>query len=320
MNIKLEIPESFYQGEEKCGYYVSPEMKKVWAVQLDLLNEFARVCEKYNLRWFINWGTLLGAVRHKGFIPWDDDMDVSMMREDYERFLDVADKEFHYPYHLRTRRNDKERMQNYAKLHNEDTTFFEPNEASQLRAGKKINYSQGIYIDIFQLFDAPDDEQEFRKFFGDIRFLEKIAGSFYHIEEVYTPAPKLWKRFIKFGLHSFLKLFRLHIYKKIWDKSADKIDACIYPDSKFVFHCNFLYPYEEFIKKFVFPRYFFDDTVLLPFEMMKLPAPSHYEELLQIQYGDWHKFLITYQHSHNYDAEHSYKYYTEEGHPLPETK
>ena len=69
-------------------------MKKVWAVELDLLNEFARVCKEHDLKWFAHAGTLLGAIRHQGFIPWDDDIDVTMPRADYIQLCNVAPKAF----------------------------------------------------------------------------------------------------------------------------------------------------------------------------------------------------------------------------------
>ena len=70
--------------------YGPGELEHVQQVALSVLKEFIRICEKYHLDYFVHWGTALGAVRHKGFIPWDDDIDVGMLRDDYERFLQVA--------------------------------------------------------------------------------------------------------------------------------------------------------------------------------------------------------------------------------------
>ena len=92
MNIKLSLPEGFLEEEVRCDYTVSKEMKKVWAVELDLLSEFQRVCKLHNIKYAVWAGTMLGAIRHKGFIPWDDDIDVSMPRPDIERLIQLIDE------------------------------------------------------------------------------------------------------------------------------------------------------------------------------------------------------------------------------------
>lgn len=208
MNIKLDIPEKFFEGEERCGYYVSPEMKKVWAVQLDLLAEFSRVCEKHNLRWWMDCGTLLGAVRHKGFIPWDDDVDVIMMRNDYECLLKIADDEFNRPYSMRSIYNE-ERLLSYLKLHNTDTTMLEQNAINMLKNGITPEFAQGIFIDIFPLDSLPDDDREMRDLYRKLHSLahplaEKCYSNLMNLTDYYVPANFLWKRPIKAILHYML--------------------------------------------------------------------------------------------------------------------
>ena len=80
------VPDNFLEGEIRNSFYVESMMKKVWAAQLEVLHEIDRICKKHNITYFADWGTLLGAVRHKGFIPWDDDMDITMKRQDYIKF------------------------------------------------------------------------------------------------------------------------------------------------------------------------------------------------------------------------------------------
>lgn len=81
-------------------------LRKVQLAQLDMAKEVKRICNKYNINYFMDSGTLLGAVRHKGFIPWDDDLDFGMLREDYEKFLKVAPTELNSKYFLQTWKND----------------------------------------------------------------------------------------------------------------------------------------------------------------------------------------------------------------------
>lgn len=89
----LEFPENYFRGEEREGFYVEEMMKRAWAAQLKVLEEIECICKKYNLTYFADSGTLLGAVRHQGFIPWDDDIDIAMKPADYRRFLQVAEQE-----------------------------------------------------------------------------------------------------------------------------------------------------------------------------------------------------------------------------------
>ena len=90
MNIKIDLPDRFLDAEVRDGYQVTSEMKRIWAVELDLLCEFQRVTDKYGIKYIAEGGTMLGAVRHGGFIPWDDDVDIMMMRDDYDKLCNIA--------------------------------------------------------------------------------------------------------------------------------------------------------------------------------------------------------------------------------------
>lgn len=112
--------------------------------ELEILKEFIRVCNKLKLKYFLDSGTLLGCIRHGGFIPWDDDIDVSMPREDYEIFLKKGQKELKTKYFLQTYNTDKEYTNIFAKIRNSETTFIESTV-------KNLDINHGIYIDIFPL-------------------------------------------------------------------------------------------------------------------------------------------------------------------------
>ena len=100
---------------------VSPKLKALWDVELDLLTQFKKVCEKHNLRWFVDGGTLLGAVRHSGFIPWDDDVDIIMPYDDYCKLCSLSN-EFEEPYFLQTWKTNKGSHPFLSRLRRSDTT------------------------------------------------------------------------------------------------------------------------------------------------------------------------------------------------------
>ena len=89
----MEFSIDFFLDEVREGFFIPAMMKRAWAAELEILVEIDRICDKYKLRYFIDYGNLLGAIRHKGFIPWDDDIDIMMMRKDYEIFAEVANAE-----------------------------------------------------------------------------------------------------------------------------------------------------------------------------------------------------------------------------------
>ena len=317
MNIKLDIPACFFEGEERCGYYVSPEMKKVWAVELDLLSEFARVCSKHNLKWWICYGTLLGAVRHKGFIPWDDDVDVVMMHSDYEKLCQLSEDEFKHPYRLRFYENEPDRMMDIGKLQNEDTTMFEGGAVQLIKQGRAVNYSQGMWIDVFPLHDVPDDKKLFMKIFRKAVFF-KLSAKFAHAMEYNLTPTARWKRFLKLVMHPIVKAFNLNMpYKKLFSKYVETVKSCVWPGSKMVVD---FWPIDSsvkgvwgFLHRLPTSREYFDETVYLPFEMLSLPAPAGYERMLTQYYGDWQTPVIVKSHSPFFDADRSYKYYLENG-------
>ena len=149
------LKEDFFVEEEQCEYLVNSSMKNIWAVELDLLLEFDRVCKKYNLKYFLIFGTLLGAVRHKGFIPWDDDIDVAMPRNDYEKLLSLT-QEFNHPYYLQTPFLKDGSCFSFLKLRNSNTSAVTNKFSYE-------TFNQGIWIDINPL-DSYDIEHAEEKF------------------------------------------------------------------------------------------------------------------------------------------------------------
>ena len=156
VDLKLKLPDSFFHEEVRNGHLVTAKVKELWAVQIDLLCEFDRVCKKYDLKYILDFGTLLGAVRHKGFIPWDDDLDVSMLREDYDKLMEIGPTEFKHPYFLQNHETEPGYDCSVVKLRRTDTTFIMSENTKH-----RTKYNQGIFIDIFVFDNIPTDDKEF---------------------------------------------------------------------------------------------------------------------------------------------------------------
>ena len=137
------LPKKFWEESLECGYRITSNMKKVWAVQLDLYKEFSRVCEENNLSYFTDGGSTLGAIRHEGFIPWDDDFDVCLPRKSYEQLKKLS-KAFISPYFLQNVYTDSEYGYSFMRLLNENTTAI-------LEPVNYCKFKHGIFIDIFPL-------------------------------------------------------------------------------------------------------------------------------------------------------------------------
>ena len=126
------------------------ELRKLQLIELELLIEFDRICRKYDIKYSLDGGTLLGAVRHKGFIPWDDDIDVILLRKEYQKFKKAAKKELDTErFFLQDYTTDPHYRWGYAKLRRNGTVF--------IRAGQeREKYHGGIYIDVFVVDNVPD--------------------------------------------------------------------------------------------------------------------------------------------------------------------
>ncbi|MDE7248566.1 MAG: LicD family protein, partial [Lachnospiraceae bacterium] len=94
----MNFEPSFFKEEIRSDFLVDEKRKKIWAVELQILEKIDEVCRKHHITYYAHYGTLLGAVRHQGFIPWDDDLDIAMFRDDYEKFQKIAAEEFTEPY------------------------------------------------------------------------------------------------------------------------------------------------------------------------------------------------------------------------------
>ena len=276
---------------DELNNYRTPEaLKKVWQVETDLLQQLLDVCQRYGLRCWVDGGTLLGAVRHKGFIPWDDDIDVCMPRKDYDQLLTLHSA-FKAPYFLQSAYTDTDYFAGHAQLRNSDTAGIRPSASFN-------PFNQGIFIDIFVLDGVPEDEAERIRVYKENRRMQRFLKA----KNLNVWASGRW-------LQVFRKMRCRQAVKKrgwqnIYRQAEDLLRATPFDESERVAEISFS-GYD-----IVLDRHIFDDTVWLDFGQMKVPAPIGYDKLLRTQYGDNYMTPIKAPSYHGemvFDTERSYR-------------
>lgn len=246
---------------------MNEEMKKVKRVEIEILQEFVKACDQLNLRWYAGCGTVLGAIRHQGFIPWDDDIDVLMPRKDYEIFCEQAQALLPEEYFVQTLETEKEYYQPFAKLRRSNTTFWEKESEHDC-----INH--GIYIDIFPLDGYPTG---------------------WCAEKIFMMRRIVYNNFIYQGgnldeLHGYRKVIAVvyRIFKgKLSAKEAsvkkEKMVKKIPFDEGKLVSCLI----GDIPKRQAIPADVYGNGRYVPFEDITIKVPAKYEYYLQKLYGDY---------------------------------
>lgn len=241
------------------------QLAQLKTCQLAIFKQFVSVCERLGLRYFVIGGTLIGAVRHQGFIPWDDDIDVAMPRVDYERFLQRAQALMPEYYFLQTFETDPAYPANFAKIRDSRTTFIETSVS-------KLDINHGVYIDIFPLDYYPENSWkrvwlEFRKKVLTVR----VAAQFY------LPNEKL--HFIKNLVRGVSKIFcpsaAVAVRRREWLFTNVKKNGLL---------CNYGGAWGN---KEIFPASWFSDVCVMHYEDLVVYGPKDYDKILKHVYGDY---------------------------------
>lgn len=240
------------------------EMKEI---EFDILKTFHSFCIENNIRYFLSHGTLLGAVRYKKFIPWDDDVDVLVPREDYNRIIELFQD------------NEKYRLYAYEKNRNYHFPYAKLCDMTTLKKETDINngIELGLDMDIFPLDSWNDDISEAKK---EVRRLSN-ARLFLGLAKLGKPdSANPLKRFIKGIVMLFCKLFGSEYFvKKIINESKNNEQK----NSKYLGNKAWC----VYGEKDIIPAEVFSDVVEIEFEGEKFPAPKDYDKYLTCLYGDY---------------------------------
>lgn len=258
--------------------YDTEILNRIKDVEKQILCKYIEICEKYHLRYFVAFGTLLGTVRHKGFIPWDDDIDVGMPREDYERFLQIAQKECGEEYFLQTVDTDPKYHLYFAKLRMNRTRFVE----NSLQKSGSIT---GFYIDIFPYDEISDDEAEMEKQLNRAVRWGMIL-SIYKVKEPqigqYGPAKDFVMRSIWHILHGGMHLCGISA-GMVWKKCNQ---AFMKKPEK---GSSRMTTFAADAKKWIIEKKEIEQLVDVPFENITVKIPCGYDAILTRCYGDYMK-------------------------------
>lgn len=312
VDLRIILPDGFLDEEVRCGYAVTKNMKEVWAVELDLLYVLDCVCKKYNIKYWADGGTMLGAIRHKGFIPWDDDIDIIMTRDNYDRLCEVGKKEFTEPYFFQTEYTDPGSLRGHAQLRNSNTSGI-------LESEYKYSYSfnQGIFIDIFPLDFIPDNEDEKRIYIKKVESLMKRAQRTAIFQNRYIPYRRNFlKKMLNFTVIKFIHFFNrkkkeINPYFIEFEDTVKANNSTKTNTLGKLFFC----PINE---KSIWRSEWFKETIYVPFEMLTIPVSAEYDMIMTKFFGDWR----TPSHNSNahgnvlFDADKPYSFYIKHGYAL----
>ena len=257
-------------------------LDEVRKVELQILYYIDALCKREGISYFITAGTLIGAVRHKGFIPWDDDIDLVMFRKDYDRLIDIMSKERSF-YKMLSPYNNDNYYYPFSKVVDTRTTLIEYNTVHMK--------DMGVCVDIFPLDKLPQNEKDIKKMQHKCWNLRRVMGW-----------ARCWiKGDIKRGIPYKILCLACYIYG--WKRAFKKFDEIVtaYNETDCTYYTDLT---DSTVEDYRVPAGIFDEVINLPFEDGEFCAVKRYDEYLQIGYGNYMQLPPEEQRvrKHNFDA------------------
>ena len=303
--MKMEVSNSYLEDEVREGYFVPSIMKRAWAVELQVLEEVDKVCQRHGISWFAEWGTLLGAVRHRGYIPWDDDLDVVMLRKDYEHFLQVA-HELPEGFKVLNIRSQPGFEYFLARVVAKPRICF---EEEHLEKYNGFPYIAGI--DIFVRDYIASDSQREEARITAAKYVLTVADS--------IGTPKIQGEELDHHLERIEEMCKIKIEPNQEEESlktqlyqiVEGIFSSVNEEESLLITQMMPYGVEKQEARWM-PKEWYADSVRMPFEHLSVPVPVAYDEVLRREYGEYMKPAKWRGGSHVYPFFHTQRKQLEE--------
>lgn len=237
------------------------------SIQLEILRIVDQYCTQNNIKYFLGFGTLLGAVRHKGFIPWDDDIDIIMPRPDYDRFVKSFNNNYPW-FEVKAPELDPNYYSPFANVCDKRTILIEVDDMSG---------TKGVKIDVFPFDSVPDKYEDYIHFREEFAIIKRIMK----LKRIPINSPITKREKIKLYLK---KAYYFHSYA-YYQKKIRKLATQI-PYGKTEFVDNLIYTFNSDSR---FEKRIFDNSIKLEFEGCLFNCPKDYDKVLSTQYGNYMK-------------------------------
>lgn len=276
----MSIEETFLSDEVRCGFVVPTAIKQAWAAELEVLMEIDRVCRLHHITYYADWGTLLGAVRHGGFVPWDDDLDIVMKRADYQRFMEAARFDMEEGFDVQTFRNQPDFWLFMGKVVSKNHFCFTKENLRRFH-----NFPYIACVDIFVLDYVHEDPVKEEKRKSICKYMLGIADGI--VEEQIKGEDREWhlRRLEQMTGRHYDRIedpvtMGRYLYGEVEKRFAEVTEQ----ESD---HLVQMFPWGLKETAHYYPKEYYKEPVFLPFEYTTIPVPPLYDKMLRERYGDY---------------------------------
>ena len=285
----MNIDHVFYEDEIRCDYIIPSMIKRSWAAQIQILEDLNKACKEAHLKCYAEWGTLLGTIRHRGFIPWDDDMDVCMKRKDYDYLVNNYSSILPDNYSIVSFRSNPDFKQMLCRVVSSDHYRF---DADYMRKYSGLPVALGIDIFPFDYLSGDEEYESERE--KRVRLVYEAVNELTYFD---TPPEKLENRFRRIEAECSVRIDRksdiLLQLRLLLEKLFGEVEEA---DAKYVT----LYPIWLDNHSYKFPVEYYSKSISMPFENTRINVPVCYDAVLRKKYGTRYMEQVRSGGAHDY--------------------